>query len=69
MKTKIHSLRVDEGHLTVENQTTWPDIVKVSIPKHIVLNMLARLSSSLQDSNEKEIELTFMGKLDYDIQE
>jgi hypothetical protein len=68
MKSKVHNLRVDEGRVTVGDETTWPDIVNVSVPKHIVLSLLAKLTSSLQSADDADVQVTFMGKLDYDIE-
>ena len=71
VETKSHAFEINGGMITKDRGPHWPDCLSLDIPRVRVLELISQLALSLRyrDEGQEMIQLGFMGKLDYDIDE
>ncbi|MFW9872710.1 MAG: hypothetical protein ACFFG0_06365 [Candidatus Thorarchaeota archaeon] len=69
-KIKSHIFKINGKEKIEEGKSHWPDCLEIGMRQYKALDIIRQLASSLQTCGEEDdIYLSFMGKLDYDIDE
>ena len=75
---KSHNFAIDGGEYIENGKPCWPDCLTISLSRHRVLAIIEELARILQYPDQEmtslglkleKINLNFIGKLDYDIDE
>ncbi len=72
MDIKGHDFEIDGGMVIEDRKAHWPDCLTLIIPRQGILKLIRQLVTDLEvhgESQEMPVRLSFMGKLDYDIEE
>lgn len=65
---KSHNFDISAGRIIKQGKAFWPDCLNLFIPRHRALDMAIQLLRQIEN-NDEQIYLSFMGKLEYDINE
>lgn len=71
-KIKAHDFRINGGENNNDGPYHWPDCLNITMRQYKALDIIRQIACSLQVGSVTEdnnITLSFMGKLDYDIDE